>query len=211
MATFLHDTIGQTLAFSKIKLRSLERSIPDENILRSLTEIRSLIQESINNTRSLTFELSPPSLDELGVVEAIRSLATQLFERHNIALEFSGDQLPFQPADEISIVLYYAVREVLINIVKHSRASSVSLNVSSSDSSISVMVRDNGIGMKKIGEEEPQNRRDSFGLLNTRERILYLGGSFEISSAPNEGTTIVLSIPLKSPVPQQPILPTEKE
>jgi PAS domain S-box-containing protein len=211
MATFLHDTIGQSLAFSKIKLRSLERSIRDENILSALSEIRSLVEESINDTRSLTFELSPPSLHELGVVEAIRSLATQLFERHNIGIEFAGDQLPLQPADEISIILYYAVREVLINIVKHSGASWVSLSVSSSAGSIHVTVRDNGVGMKTITEEEGRERKDSFGLFNTRERIAHLGGSLEISSVPNEGTTIVLTIPLNTPTPEPPAPAMQKD
>lgn len=203
MATFLHDTIGQTLAFSKIKLRTLERSMQDANTLAALSEVRSLIEESINDTRSLTFELSPPALHELGIAEAIRSLATQLFERHNIGFEFTGEQLQDQPTDEISVILYYATREVLINIVKHSRASWVSLSISELSASIQVSVQDNGIGMKESVGRAMYERGDSFGLFNTRERILHLGGSLTISSAPNEGTSVVLNIPFKTPVHRQ--------
>ena len=203
MATFLHDTIGQTLAFSKIKLRTLERSLHDANTLAALSEVRSLIEESINDTRSLTFELSPPALHELGIAEAIRSLATQLFERHNIGFEFTGEQLQDQPTDEISVILYYATREILINIVKHSRASWVSLAISASSGSIQVSVQDNGIGMKETAGRAMYERGDSFGLFNTRERILHLGGSLTISSAPNEGTSVVLNIPFKTPFPRQ--------
>jgi len=198
MATFLHDTIGQTLAFSKIKLRTLERSVGDKKTLDALSEIRGLIEESIIDTRSLTFELSPPALHELGIAEAIRSLATQLFERHDIGVEFTGEQFSSQPADEMSVILYYATREVLINIVKHSRARWVTLSMASCNGSVVVSVQDNGIGMSGAAGNGAGGRKDSFGLFNTRERLLHIGGGLTIQSAPGEGTTVVLTVPLKT-------------
>lgn len=191
MATFLHDTISQTLAFSKIKLRLLERAVREPDTNKALAEIRQLIEESLKNTRSLTFELSPPALHETGVAVALRSLAQQLFEQHDINLEFADDELPHQVSNEMGIVLFYAVREVFINIIKHSQASAVAVSVCSVKDSIRVTVQDNGIGISPEADE----RKDSFGLTNIRERLTYIGGCLEIRSAPNKGTTVVLSVP----------------
>jgi PAS domain S-box-containing protein len=203
MATFLHDTIGQTLAFSKIKLRTLEKSMADENTLNSLLEIRKLVEESISNTRSLTFELSPPALHELGVAEAIRSLAEQLFEQHNIGLQFTEEALPHRPNNDLSVVLYYAVREVFINIIKHSRADKVSVSICSPNGSIQVAVHDNGIGITKTPEGDIRKRKDSFGLFNIRERIMHFGGNVDVSSTPDKGTTVIITVPVDPSIPER--------
>ncbi|MFI5251290.1 MAG: ATP-binding protein [Bacteroidota bacterium] len=198
MAEFLHDTIGQTLAFSKIKLRTIERSSTDEKVHTQIEEVRKLIEESIKNTRSLTFELSPPTLYELGLVESVRSLAEQMFAQHNIRLQFENEELSIHTGNELSIALYYAVREVLINIVKHSGATEVSIVIPSSNDFIRVIIRDNGRGIDPLPSGSPSKTETSFGLFNIRERLKHLGGSLEINSAPNAGTTITLTIPLTS-------------
>jgi two-component system, NarL family, sensor histidine kinase UhpB len=171
--------------------------LSDDKVLKSLLEIRSLVEDSINNTRSLTFELSPPALHELGITEAIRSLAEQLFEQHNIGLQFSEEPLPHSPSNDLSVVLYYAAREVFINIIKHSGADTVTVSICSLDDFIRVTVHDNGVGIANMPKNTLE-RKTSFGLFNIRERIMHLGGKVEIRSEPNGGTTVIFTVPIES-------------
>jgi signal transduction histidine kinase len=95
----------------------------------------------------------------------------------------------------MSVVLYYAVREVFINIIKHSKASMVNVSICSPNGLIRVTVHDNGVGFDNVTGRKVHERKDSYGLFNIRERIMHLGGKVEINSAPNKGTTVVLTVP----------------
>ena len=212
MATTLHDTIGQALAFCKIKLGTIQESAGKTNLDEPIQEIRALINESIQNTRSLTTELSPPVLHELGFKAAIEWLADHMIRQHRLSMWVEDDKEKKPLDDEISTTLFSAVRELLTNVIKHAQATNVMIRLRRQNDHIEVRVEDDGIGfdLSQFG-----SRRDgSFGLFNIRERITLLGGRVEIDSrrrvegaestpSPSDsssswhGTHVILVAPLK--------------
>ena len=191
----LHDNISQNLALSKIRLASLQESCPE--ISKELSETRDLIDQTIKFTRSLIFDLSPPILYELGFKAAIEWLTEQIQGKYGIIVEFTSDAILEEPKKETSVLLFKTVRELLINVVKHAHAQKTIVNIKSKGSSILVNVEDNGVGFNTDTIEPYFIEDGGFGILNIRERIQYLGGSFEITSKEGQGTRVSISVPIQ--------------
>jgi len=196
MASYLHDTIAQELTFSLIKLETLMDSVTPSHLDAELAEIHRFLSNSINNTQSLTFDLSPPILYELSLEDALSSLANQMQERHKLAVMFYDDGQTKPLSDELKIVLFHAVRELLTNVVKHAHATSVQLTISRSGEVLSIILEDDGRGFSTdiLGPGGEKSHR--FGIFHTRERLKSVGGAFEIRSTPGHGTHVSLSAPL---------------
>ncbi len=197
IATMLHDHIGQTLAISKIKLGALLGRSDDADIINSLKELREHIDLAIQYVRSLTFELSPPILYELGLEAALEWLAEQVHEQHHIQYEFENDLQPKPISEEVRIFLFTAVRELLINVVKHAKASKVKITVRRIGENVAIHVADDGIGFNASRMTYYLDENKGFGLFSIRERLTHLGGQVEIRSQRGRGTRIVLLAPLK--------------
>lgn len=191
IATNLHDRIGQALAFARLKLAGLAREQP------RLGEVQELIERAIHDTRSLTVELSPPVLYELGLVAALEWLATGNQQEHGIQTHFQDDGQP-KPLDEnFRIVLFQAVRELLVNVVKHARATQVRVSVRRDADDLRIVVEDDGAGFDQASLRAKCETIRSFGLFNIRERVEYLGGQVMIQSEPGRGTKVALTAPLR--------------
>ena len=189
IATDLHDRIGQSLAFARLKLAGLASERPE------LKRVQELIEQAIVDTRSLTFELSPPVLYELGLVPALEWLARKIQEDHGIPTRFHDDGQPKPLHENLRVVLFQAVRELLVNVVKHSQARHAQVILRRDGDALRIVVEDDGVGFEtaKMNAETPR----SFGLFNIRERIEYLGGRLKIRSMCNYGTRATLIAPLK--------------
>src|SRR6185369_940283 len=124
LATTLHDQIGQVLALAKIRLGALQAAGSAEECRQSAGEIRELLEQAIKSSRSLTFELSPPVLYELGFETALQALCENFQQQHGLRIEFVTDHEPRPLPDDMQILLFRAVRELLVNIVKHAGAES---------------------------------------------------------------------------------------
>jgi signal transduction histidine kinase/ligand-binding sensor domain-containing protein len=198
----LHDSIGQTLAFCKIKLGSVQRSARLAGSDKRLREVLGMIEQSISDTRRLTLELSPPILHELGLVPAIEWLCNRIGEEHGIDFSIQDEAHPAELDADTSILLFHAVREVVVNIVKHAAASHAFIRVLRRGESLSVRVEDNGRGFDASILQDHENRHDGFGLFHIRERLHSLGGVLEIESTPGSGTHVVLTLPLHRGVEQ---------
>jgi PAS domain S-box-containing protein len=195
IANDLHDNIGQTLAISKIKLGELRESV-SPSLVKPLSEIHELIEETIQYTRSLTFELSPPILYELGFEAAVEWLAEQIQEKHGISVDFEDDLQPKPMEEEIRVLLFKAVSELLTNVVKHAQAHKAKVAIQREGSNIRITVEDDGIGFY-IPEANQLAGVHGFGLFSIRERLRHFGGSLQIQSGPRRGTLITLLAPLK--------------
>jgi PAS domain S-box-containing protein len=199
MATYLHDVIGQTLALCKIKIRGLQKSLPENSASVPLNEIQSLIEQSIHNTQSLTFELCPPILYELSFEAAVGWLTERLHQQHGITFELQIDAHLKPLTDEIRGMLFQAVREVFVNVIKHADATNVQVLLKQEAGIMTIIIRDNGTGFDADSVHKNMNKKGGgFGLFNIRERLKYLGGKFEITSLPGNGTQVTLSIPMNS-------------
>jgi PAS domain S-box-containing protein len=198
IAEELHDHIGQTLAVIKMKiqaLRKLESSIKYNGVL---DEAQELLEKTIHDTRSLTFELSPPALYEVGFEPAVERLTEQYQESHGIVVDFVNDGKPKPLGNDIRILLFKAVRELLANVVKHARAHKTKVSlVRGENDNIRIEVEDDGIGFNVPEFRYLGSKTGGFGLFNMRERLEHLGGHLEIMSEPGRGSRFTLTAPLK--------------
>ena len=198
IATDLHDQIGQTLSVIKMRCFELGQDLKDPYLIQQVNEIKELVKQTIWDTRSLTFELSPPVLYELGLVAAIDWLAEQFQLKHNLKCSVEADKKPKPLSQDIEIVLFRSVRELLVNIVKHARAKRVKITIRVNKKNLRIRVADDGIGFSPETKGAKNYRDQQFGLFNITERLRHLGGSLEVDSLRGKGTMVTLAAPLKS-------------
>jgi signal transduction histidine kinase len=196
LATDLHDHIGQALAVSKIKIGVLQKVATDPGLSIPLNEVRELIEQMIQDTRSLTFELSLPVLYELGFEAAVEWFAKHIRAQHGIQIEVQKDMKPIPMTDEIKVLLFRSVRELMMNIVKHAQARHGRVSILRYGEKVDITVEDDGVG---IGDTKgyTQSNNGGFGLFSIRERLNYLGGRVEVSSKEGKGTRVTLMVPLR--------------
>ena len=194
IAEFLHDRIGQNLALVKLRLRALAKNQPSTR--EALQPVDSLMDEIISDARSLTADLGTPLLYELGLVEALQSLARRFEEVHGISTRFEDDERPKPLPDAARLVLYQAVRELLHNIVKHADAQLVIVRLQRDGPNLHVHVIDQGAGFDRDGFEFRVTTTGGFGLFNIRERLQHLGGDCVVRSTKTIGTQVTLTVPV---------------
>lgn len=192
IARVLHDELGQTLAAARMRVCELRASEASEARVGRLEELRALVEQSIEVTRSLTFQLSPPILHDLGLAAALQALGEQTAQTHGLRFASVLEEGWPPPSDATGIVLYRAVRELLHNVTKHARASRVRLELGGSDGRLRIVLEDDGVGFDVAACRD----RRSLGLFHVRERMERLGGGFEIDSARGRGTRARLTLPL---------------
>jgi signal transduction histidine kinase len=197
IATEVHDHIGQNLAFAKIKLGTLMESDPASDVRTTVDEVSNLVDEAIQDTRSLISELASPILYELGFVPAVQWLTQKIGKRHHITIDFDDDGQPKPLSDDIRVLLFQAVRELLANVVKHAQADKAKVSITRNADHIQVDVSDNGIGFDpaEIGPDADQGGR--FGLFSIQQRLEPLSGHMEITSKPGQGAKVTLTGPLE--------------
>jgi signal transduction histidine kinase len=197
IANDIHDHISQSLAVAKLRLGMMREAVPASH-KSALDEVRNLLSEAIAQTRTLTFELSPAVLYELGLGAAIEWLLEQR-AGYGIKFEFHNESPDLRLQRDTAITLFQAVREVLANIIKHSRATRATFRVSQDDNNVRIEVQDNGSGfdVEQTLSRKPQQM--GLGLVSMRERIVHLGGSVEVQSEPGNGTRVSLAVPLNRP------------
>lgn len=197
IATDLHDRIGQSLAISKIKLGALRESASPLGLDGDIEEIRDYIEQTIQDARSLIFDLCPPFLYELGFEKALEWLAEEVQKQHGVTTLFENDGKPKPLDDDVRVLLFRTVNELLINVVKHAQAQKTKVSVRRDRDNIKINVEDDGIGFDVSKTQYHVDKAGGFGLFRIRERLNYLGGQIKIESEPNSGTRISLVVPVK--------------
>ena len=153
--------------------------------------------------QSLTFDLSPPVLYELGLDEAVNWLIEQLSRTHPAQIVYMRESLPEKISDDIRFVVFTAARELLTNALKHSGALRIDLSLGVGEGGIiRLTVRDDGRGFDAgevlRGSSGRKNSSGGFGLFNVKERITFMGGMLRIDTAPGLGTSAELVLPLNT-------------
>ena len=197
IATELHDYIGQTLYYSKNKLEALKEIASADDLKEPVDEILSLIAQTIEYTKSLTFQLGTPLLYKEGLEAALKWLGYQFQKQLGLVFHFEDDLKPKPIADETRILLYQAVRELLINVTKHAKARNVKVSIQRDYKHIQISVEDDGIGFDTSTIEAYKSKDGGFGLFSIHERLKYLGGHFKFASKSGYGTKSTLTVPLK--------------
>ena len=198
IAGLLHDSVGQTLAAAKRQVRHVWEQGSGNGALQRLSDVHDLIDSAISTTRTLTSEISPPVLYELGLGPALRWLADCAQQQHGFVCEVHDDGLAKPVGHEVRVVLFQAARELLVNVAKHAQARSCNILMEKDDGTVRVEVQDDGVGFdtSKLGKGGADD--NAFGLFSIRERLSHIGGRAEIMSEPGNGTTVKLSAPLQA-------------
>lgn len=192
----LHDETLQGLGALRVLLASALRRGSPEALGEAVREGVDELAAEIDKLRALITELRPAALDELGLADAIEALAERTsatggLEIHSEVSMRSREDFPAERApSQLESTVYRLVQEALTNVVKHARAERVDLRVAAVDGTVTVEVRDDGIGF------DPAATDSGFGLMGMRERLGMIGGRLEISSSPGGGTQIRAELPL---------------
>jgi PAS domain S-box-containing protein len=187
LAKELHDEIGQHLTGLRMQL---ERGTPSAiDIAIEITD------ELIGRVRSLSLDLRPPSLDDLGLVAALRSLVERFTERTEVEVEFIHNNADFVLSPETSIAAFRIVQEALTNVARHSGASSAMVTLLLEDGELTARIEDGGCGTTRQLGSAPGDA-ESTGLSGMYERALALGGDLRFTSAPGEGTIVEAVLPV---------------
>jgi signal transduction histidine kinase len=192
LARELHDETGQALTSILLGLRAVEEAQTEEQRQSALDGVRELVRTTLQDVRQLAVELRPTALDDFGLVPALERLTHTFSESTAIQVDLESALPPERLPPETETALYRIVQEALTNIVKHARASRVSILLARRPSSVTVVIEDDGVGF-----EVASARPDGLGLLGMRERVALLGGRMAIESSPGAGTTCLAEVPVQ--------------
>ena len=191
----IHDELGQALTALKMDLYWLRNKYKENAPMVSKVQSMSkLIDRTIQTVKKICIELRPGVLDDLGLTAAIEWQAREFQNRSGIRCDLFFDPEEIILDTNRSTAIFRIFQETMTNVARHAEASRITVTIEKKNSHLIMEVRDNGKG---IGEEEIFDS-ESFGLIGMRERALYLGGEFQISSCSDggSGTTVIVSIPL---------------
>jgi PAS domain S-box-containing protein len=198
IAADLHDHVGQSLALARMQIASVRKRITEPGQTAVLDEISDTLHQTLHQTRELIYELSPPQLNEIGLSAAIREwLEEQVEKRQGIQTECIDNGLELKLEQDLRVILFRCVRELLTNVVKHAQATRVKVHVNKVNDLLEIIVSDNGRGFHAGATEQFLTPQGGFGLFSVRERMADFGGAAEISSEPGQGTHVILRVPVK--------------
>jgi len=195
LAKVLHDHLQQLLVAAKYRVAILGRT-SDELLQQATREVAELLNESIAASRSLTTELSPPILHEAGLNDGLEWLARRMTDKQGLFVELTLEEPSPPLAEDVKILLFESVRELLFNAVKHSRTRTAAVSSRLVDGQLQVLVSDQGAGFDPKAVPPAGEAGGGFGLFSIRERLALIGGGLEIDSAPGQGSRFLLTAPL---------------
>ena len=209
LASILHDHIQQLLVAAQMQLGMIKRA--DVRLIPSVVQgTESIITEAIAASRSLAVELSPPILHQAGLVAGLSWLAARMQEKHGFTVRVRSDRSAEPPDENLRILLFESVRELLLNAVKHSGERQADIVMMQTPNRwTKIVVEDNGIGFNPTVIES-RRATGGFGLFSIQQRLAHVGGRLEIESEPGNGARLILLAPLPQAVDlglDQPIAP----
>lgn len=196
----LHDQVGQRLILCKIKLAQLAEQASGNDACQGVLEIDQLVEQSLQDIRSLTFQLRPPILANAGLRPALEWLGQELQRDYGLEVRFDF----YEPATtskllkyEIRSTLFQMARELLLNVAKHAGVSLAWVSFQKSEDLLLLRITDNGKGFVTSLATPTPDRKGGFGLFNLKNKLEYLGGTLTMDTAPGNGTCITITLPLR--------------
>lgn len=209
LAKVLHDHLQQLLVAARMKVVLLRRRTDEERLTPTLEQIDEVLNQAIAESRSLTVELSPPVLYDAGLAAGLEWLARQMEEKHGLRVIVDADP-EAEPTDEgTRVFLFQAVRELLLNVVKHAQTDVAHVELLSLDGDrLQLVVADPGVGFDFSGLEN-RGMSGGFGLFSIRERLELLGGRLAVETGPQQGTRMTIEVSRGRPSATPHVIPTE--
>ena len=209
LAKTLHDGLQQLLVMASINVTSyVSREVRRGMSASELVEAQNHLDEAIAAARSLSVELFPPVLQTSGLPTALTWLAEWSQIKYGLDVILSADPLADSARRDVRTLLFESVRELLFNVVKHAQVDRVVVDLTlGPNDTLCITVTDEGLGFDQTQlDERAAGSQAGWGLFSIRERLLMLGGRFDIESAPGRGTKFRLIAPreLALPTPARP-------
>ena len=199
LATDLHDYLAQLLVLCRMTLAQAKRIGLPPRAEDFVKETEETLGKALTFCRTLMVELNPPVLQEQGLPAGLTWLADHM-QRQELAVTVDLEQAGDAPLpQDRAVLLFQSVRELLINVAKHGIVKRAMVRMTNEDGLLRIVVRDeNGFDLAAVASssDNPSPLSSKFGLLSIRERMKALGGNFDIQSAPGEGTTATLTLPV---------------
>ncbi|MFP4268717.1 MAG: response regulator [Spirochaetaceae bacterium] len=199
IAQEVHDELGQSLTSLQMSLAVIESDMGNhtdlqgcESIKAVISQMKNTINETIQKTRELSWQLKPSVLDSSGIIEALEWQVSEFRRRIALPIGFSRPNMDCEIDKNKALAIYRIVQEALTNCVRYAEASEVEVASFLDNKNIEVRVRDNGRGF----DPESKGLRDSFGLMGMKERAKQFGGEVHIRSKPGGGTEVYMRMPI---------------
>jgi len=194
----LHDGLGQLLSAAKLNTGMIEfmQGHDKEKASEIIKQIENIISKAIVEARRIAHDLRPTTLDDFGLLPALRILCQEFSKLTGVKVKFQVSQLLERIEPKVEIAIYRIIQESFNNISKYAEATEVSLDLYRQDNMVYVKVKDNGKGFDVNAASRNKKMGSGFGLLNMRERAELIGGKVEIKSEPGEGTEVQLEVNL---------------
>jgi CheY-like chemotaxis protein len=204
IAELLHGDLQQLLASAKMQLEAWKEMLPDTLV----DNVGGLLMESINKSRNLSHELSPPVLQHSGLIGALRWLVEKMHAQFGLCVKLNTDAANDLNNEPFKTLIFRAVQELLFNIVKHAGVKKAGVDIAHAQNALTISVSDQGRGFDPCALEQ-WSTKTGIGIIRIRERANRLGGRLTIDSGPGKGSRFTLLIPLSPvhPPPSPQLLP----
>ena len=197
IARELHDQMGQNLTALNLGLTSLSDSDSSATNLSLVRPLQELAAQTARDLHRVALELRPATLDDLGLVKAVRTLVEAWADRCRIEADLATEAYdPAGVSSEIETTLYRIIQEALNNVAKHSGASRISLVLRRTADQAQAIIEDNGRGFETTRALERPDGHGRLGLVGIQERLAGMNGSLHLESAPGQGATLIVRVPI---------------
>lgn len=193
IARDLHDTIGQRLVSLRLKIELL-KDCPADEMRRALDDLLRLADVIDRELDFLSWQMRPPALEDLGLVAAVRGFVQDWSAIHQVPATFHAAGADGRLPQEVETCLYRVCQEALTNVVKHAHATHVVVLMQRSDEDIVLIVEDDGQGAGGP-VASPSVASHPQGVAGMRERVMLVGGTFQIEFGGARGTTVFVRVP----------------
>ena len=196
IAREIHDELGQQLTGLKMDISWLSKKLSNGTVEvnQKMTEALKLIDDTVKTVRRIATQLRPSILDDLGLISAMEWQSEEFEKRFKIKTFFIANVTTVQIESEIATGFFRIFQESLTNVLRHSKATEVKAMLNARDGLLILHIADNGIGFNAVENES----KKTLGLLGMKERTLMMGGTYDISSKPGNGTTVVITVPINN-------------
>lgn len=194
IAQDLHDGVGQILSAAKLNLSSLQSklTLKHQDEIQAMQNALTLIDDSVKEVRAVSHNMMPNTLIKLGLASAVKEFITKIGNLPNLKVDLEIVGLDKRLDEQSETVLYRVIQEIVSNIIKHSKANAINLQLIKHDEEVTVMIEDNGIGF----DTEKINEFSGIGLKNIISRIEFLNGTVHFDSTLGKGTNVIIEVPI---------------
>ncbi|WP_100615913.1 PAS domain-containing sensor histidine kinase [Confluentibacter citreus] len=198
IAANIHDHLSQSLVISKMKLQDLRENEFLKDYVSDIDFVNTHITDALENSRKITYDLCPPVLYQLGIIDTMYWFSDKIEDQYNIKVEFTTNIDNLKLDDNELISIYRSIQEIVMNSIKHANASLIHIDFKFVDEGLNISVSDDGVGFNVDEKVSDKVLSSGFGLFTLKERIHNLKGTVNIISKPTikSGTIVEIFISL---------------